>query len=82
MSFRHFDGIQHFERREKVEKYGEPTPEELAAIKKSHSINIFRLLGLIVLAVAGFIGVFLGILFFASLFGVHLAVAGTNDAFI
>lgn len=36
------------------EKYGEPTPEELMAIKKSHSVNIFRLLALIVVTVAAF----------------------------
>jgi len=43
------------------EKYGEPDPEELMAIKKSHSVNIFRLLGLIVLTVIGFAVVFLGV---------------------
>lgn len=50
------------------EKYGEPTSEELMAIKKNHSeknhsVNIFRLLALIVIAVAGFILAFLGIVF-------------------
>jgi hypothetical protein len=43
------------------EKFGEPTPEELMAIKKSHSVNIFRLLGLIIVVVAAFILFFIAL---------------------
>ena len=43
------------------EKYGEPTPEELMAIKKSHSVNIFRLLAMIVAAVTAFALLFLAV---------------------
>jgi hypothetical protein len=51
------------------EKYGEPTPEELAAMEKSHSVSVFRLLVLIVLTVAGFVVVFLGVLFLLHFLG-------------
>ena len=50
------------------EKYGEPTPEELTAIKKSHSVNIFRLLALIVVIVATFVLLFVAIAYCLSRF--------------
>jgi cobalamin synthase len=50
------------------EKYGDPTSEELMTIKKSHSVNIFRLLGLIVVVVAAFVLVFVAIAYLLSRF--------------
>jgi hypothetical protein len=50
------------------EKYGDPTPEELMAIKKSHSVNVFRLLGTIVAVVAAFILLFVAIAYILSRF--------------
>ena len=48
------------------QKYGEPSPEEQAEVKQSHSIsNLPKLLGLIVLIV---LLAFLGLVFYASLF--------------
>ena len=50
------------------EKYGEPSPEELMAIKKNHSVNIFRLLGLIVAVVAAFMLFFIALAYCLSRF--------------
>jgi hypothetical protein len=50
------------------EKYGEPTPEDLMVIKKSHSVNIFRLLGLIVAVIAAFILFFVALAYCLSRF--------------
>ena len=50
------------------EKYGDPTPEELMAIKKSHSVNIFRLLALIIVVVVAFFLVFVAIAYLLSRF--------------
>lgn len=50
------------------EKYGDPTPEELMAIKKSYSVNIFRLLALIIVVVAAFVLVFVAIAYLLSRF--------------
>jgi hypothetical protein len=53
------------------DEYGEPTPEDMAAIKKSHSINIFRLLALIVAVIAAFALFFLALAYCLSKFNAH-----------
>jgi hypothetical protein len=53
------------------EKYGEPTPEALIAIKKSHSVNIFRLLALIAAVVVAFMFLFVALAYCLSKFNAH-----------